>query len=527
MANLIHEFLTENVNKYYQNEIFKDKLKITMTMNEVNEFSNQVANFIIESGVKKGDRIGLFLDTSTFAAAIVFGVIKAGAIYVPINTQSNIESIDNILHSVTAKMLIIDKQYVDRLKKSNYIKKENPVILCNTYDTDLEQCINSFTLKDIQQFESEKVEKQPYIIPKDLVCIIHTSGTSGKPKGVMCRHENIVPFFNYVSKTFGHDETFVTMSRSPLSFDPYLTEIIPNMMKGGKTFFYSFSTLSAFMKTIESEKINDFDCPPSIMNILINNPEYVRRYDFSSIKEIWIGYEYCPISSVKKLKDLFPNAKIIHGYGTTETYASSAFYEVDKIDEKWHSLPIGKPVEGTELLIINEKGEKALPEEEGEMVIRGNSVMPGYWNNQDETNKVFRPNPIFTNSNEIVYYTGDLFVSDFDGNQFYVGRKENFVKINGYRVDLKEIQETLLEVPDVVECQPIKIEVNGIDKIVCFVVLKEESVELKILQKHCREKLEIYKMPYKFIRIEKMPLNSSGKVDFQYLKKIYLKQFGV
>lgn len=521
MVNLVHEFLIENVQRFADNQVLKDRTGVTLNMLELDELTNQIANFIIGLNIKKGDTVALFLETSTYAAAFVFGVMKSGAIYVPLNIQSPIAVIDKILYQTNPKLIIIDSRYEKLFSNSSYVIETHTPILANTYNTISSNEVQVYSLNELKPLHKKKVINQPNIIPKDLLCIIYTSGTTGNPKGVMCRHENIVPFFHYVSKTFKHGSTFVTMSRSPLSFDPYLTEIIPNMMNGGRVYFCSFTTLSSFFRTIEREKINDFDCPPSLMNILIKNPQYIVKYDLSSIKEIWIGYEYCHIPYVKKLQELFPDAKIFHGYGTSETYASSAFYEVCEIPSIWKALPIGIPVDGTELLIINEQGTETEPGEIGEMVVRGSSVMPGYWKDADATKKAFRPNPLYPQNNERVYYTGDLFTSDSFGNQFYVGRCVNQKKINGYRVELMEIERCILQLSWVEGCEPIVVTVDDIDKIICYIVSDERKRELPMLRNHCKENLETYKIPSEFIYIDKMPINNNGKVDINKLKSWY------
>ncbi|MFD1887700.1 AMP-binding protein [Paenibacillus wenxiniae] len=517
MSQLVHDFLIDNLYKTSNNILLKE-YDHTLTHGELHDQSNQFCNYLYSLGVKKGERVALLMDSSIHSIIALVGIMKKGAIYVPINTSSSEDVIEYIINETEVSTVIADAKYCNKLDQLS-MKKDLKLIIHGSASEDQ----NMYVFEKYSDFEVH-IQHPEHIISSDIINIVFTSGTTGTPKGVIVRHECITPFMNYVTKRFHHNEATRTLSDTPLSFDPFLTEIVPSFIGGGFVYLYKgLMSINKFLKVIERENITNFGCGPSLLLLLSSNKHILQEYDLSSLQEIYFGYESCPTTTIQTLQTYLPNVTFINGYGTTETYASSTFHEITyPVTDEIKNFPIGDPIEGTELLVINEDNELTEPDEIGELVIRGNSIMSGYWKNQDATEKVLKVNPIFPESLEKVYFTGDLVKRLPNNDIIFVGRKDTQVKINGYRVELLEIQNIIEKHSLTKECCILAMNENDTNKIYCYLITENNSQqELDEIKTYLIAKLEPYKIPYKWIMIDRMPRNSNGKVDKKQLEILH------
>lgn len=515
MERLVHDYLYNNLEKNENNILIKEKDHY-YTHGEIERLSNRFANYLLALGVKRHNRICLVMDSTVNALIAILGIMKMGAIFVPIFVQTSSQKVCEIYHQVEAVMLIVDSQFY----YSEYTELTDILVVHGD---------NSMTsgrsFEEYIQADDCFIRKYP-IISRDLLYIMFTSGTTGVPKGVMITHENVCTFMDDVVSRFHHNESTCTLSKSPLSFDPYLTEIVPSFISGGKIVLYpNMVSIRHFLKTLQEERITNFGCGPSLLQLMVKNRSLVSQYDLSSMKEIYFGYENCPLSVIRTLQEELPNILFINGYGTTETYASSTFHIVENLTNlEVYDLPIGEPIAGTELLVIDEYGQEAREEEIGELVIRGTSLMNGYWRDEEETRRVLRPHPLFPESNEKVYYTGDLVRRDGSGEIIYVSRKDEQVKISGYRVEPAEVQKYIEDIPLVEECTVIAIDHEETKQLVCFYRLKQDKKEnLDQLKQICARGLESYKFPQEWIPVSELPRNKNTKIDKRALARLYVE----
>lgn len=507
MSILVHELLSSNYLKHRNNISLKEPGK-TLTHEELENESNRFANFLYKQGLRKGDRALIIMNPSINAVIAIVGMMKVGVIFVPLNTKSTFDSIDIIVEETEPSLYIIDHYLKDL---HSYLILKGKIIVNGE--------------QSFQQYSNyDSVYDNKNVIGKDIVNIIYTSGSTGKPKGVMISHENITPFMTYVVKQFNHNPTTKTLSKSPISFDPFLTEIVPSFIGGGTVYLYNAGpSIRMFLKVLEEERITNFGCGPSLLNLLAENVELVQKYNLSSLQEIYFGYENCPINTIKELQRHLPNVSFINGYGTTETYACSTFYIVEKISEKnIDKLPLGTPIKDTELLILTEELQEAAINEIGEMVIRGNTLMKGYWKDEDLTSKVLRPHPMHPFSTEKVYFTGDLVVKRDDGHIYFIGRKDDQVKINGYRIELIGLKIKIESIPNVKEACVIAVDTNVGKKLICYVTVHQHHPKtLSEIKQKSIDVLEIYKYPHEWFIIDEFPRNFNSKIDRRKLQEIY------
>lgn len=517
MSQLVHDYLRDNLVRTSDNVLLKEN-NVCMTHGELEKHSNQFCNFLFELGVSKGDRITLLMDASIDAIVMLVGIMKSGAIYVPINVTSSKDNMNHIINETESKLLIAEDRYLHDLLPLERMKELK--IIVHGDGNDLADCI---LFEEYSRFPLELV-KRPIIVSKDIINIMFTSGTTGKPKGVMVRHENITPFMNYVTKRFNHNEGTRTLCKTPLSFDPFLTEIVPSFIGGGFVYLYKdIVSIKHFLKVLQEEKITNFGCGPSLLLLLAEHKDVLIKYDLSQLEQIYFGYENCPINTIRALQQYLPQTTFINGYGTTETYACSTFHEINYIvPDHIEGFPLGEPIDGTELMILNESNLVTEPDEIGELVVRGNSIMSGYWKNPDATSNALRLNPLFPESMEKVYFTGDLVKRNLNGDILFVGRKDTQIKIQGYRVEISEVQMMIEAHSIVKECCVIAVEDRGTHKMICYLVTKgNANTELEEVKSYLIANIEPFKVPQEWILIDSIPRNANSKVDRKMLLSKY------
>ncbi len=513
MENLVHKYLTDHVEKYGNRTLVTEK-ENNYTFEELETMSNQMANYLKEWNVKRYDRVCLIMDSTINALVTILGVMKLGAIFVPISVAANPAKVKKICMQTTPRLIVCDEKYVTQEMTDWGYKM---IINGSSRYGDGDHVLGNY-----RSFSGNRINSR--VLSKDILYIMFTSGTTGEPKGVMISHESVCTFMDYVVKKFDHNESTCTLAKTPISFDPYLTEIVPSFIGGGRVVLFSSTySINSFFKIIQKEKISNFGCGPSLLRLMLKNRNFFHKYDVSSLQEIYFGYENCPIWVIRELQELMPGTKFINGYGTTETYASSTFHIVEDLKNKnITDMPIGDPIDGTELLVMKEN-RRAKAGEVGELVVRGTSLMNGYWKNERDTALVMRNHPEFPLSQEKVYYTGDLVKLGDKGDITFVGRMDEQIKINGYRVELLEIEKLVESFEGVLECAVIFIEDDNINRLICFYSSKHPFA-VKDLKDMCSRELEHYKVPNEWVEVEELPHNHNSKLDKRELQRYYIEK---
>ncbi len=505
---LVNDFLSSSVKSSPQKVglVFRKK---RLSYSEIDKLSNKLANVLVSKGVKRGDRVGIYLDNSVEAVISVFGILKAGAIFVIINFSTKPNKLAYILNNCRMKTLITDFNKFETISQV-YQKTSHLSFVLFSGDeagkvrTDPEK----FLIYEDQLNSAPSYPPVCESIDVDLATIIYTSGTTGTPKGVMMTHLNMVSAANSITTYLENTSSDVILNVLPLSFDYGLYQLLMAFKIGGtlvldKTFLYPFE----IVRTLINEKITGFPGVPTIFALLLQL-ENLKKYDFERLRYITNTAAALPVSHVKKLREVFPKTKIYLMYGLTECKRVS-YLPPEEMEKRPDSVGKGMPNE--EVWIVDEKGEKAMPYQIGELVVRGSNVMMGYWELPQETNKVLRPGKYLW---EKVLYTGDLFKMDQEGFLHFVGRKDSMIKSRGEKISPKEIENVLYELEEVAEAVVVGIpdELLG-EAIKAMVVLKEGAFlsEEQIL-KHCAQNLEDFMVPQVVEFRSSLPKTESGKI---------------
>ncbi len=505
---LVNDFLTSSV-KSSPHKVGLVFGKKRLSYSEMDKLSNKLANVLVSKGVKRGDRVGIYLDNSVETVCSVFGILKASAIFVIINSTTKPNKLAYILNNCRIKALITD---FNKFETISQVCQKTPhlnfVLFSGGKSDKVRNNPEKFLVYEDQLNSAPSYPPRCESIDMDLATIIYTSGTTGTPKGVMMTHLNMVSAANSITTYLENTNSDIILNVLPLSFDYGLYQLLMAFKIGGtlvldKTFLYPFD----IVKTLINEKVTGFPGVPTIFALLLQL-ENLKKYDFRHLRYITNTAAALPVSHVRKLKETFPKTKIYLMYGLTECKRVS-YLPPEEVNRRPDSVGKGMPNE--EVWIVNEKGEKAMPYQTGELVVRGSNVMMGYWELPQETDKVLRSGKY---PREKVLYTGDLFKMDQEGFLYFVGRKDSIIKSRGEKISPKEIENVLYELEEVAEATVVGIpdKILG-EAIKAMVVLKEGAFlsEEQIL-KHCAQNLEDFMVPQVVEFRSFLPKTESGKI---------------
>jgi acyl-CoA synthetase (AMP-forming)/AMP-acid ligase II len=471
-----------------------------------------MANFLLEKGIRKGDRCAVLLRNSIDYVISYYGILKTGAVVVPINTGIDGNEICTIIADCLPVILVSESFFSEKL--NNIVGNTPPfstLLMIDNCDK-IEACGNLqlLTFDDVLSNVSSE-ETGVNISDPDLASIIYTSGSTGHPKGVILSHINIV------------ENTKSIVSYLDLGEDDKIMVILPFYYVYGKsllnTHFYAGGTVvidngfifpNVILKNMIANKVTGFSGVPSTYSILLNKSN-IRKLSFPHLRYLTQAGGHMPRTIKEELIELLPDKEIFIMYGATEASARLSYLEPDKLSEKIDS--IGRAIPGVELKLKKEDGSIAKTGEEGEIVARGLNIMCGYWNNQEETNE---------NLQNGWYCTGDLAVQDEEGCFYIVGRKKDMIKVGIHKVSAKEIEEVLYQHKGICEAAVIGVQDELLGEALKAYVVLNNGFKLKAEEiiSFCEPILADYKIPKQIVFIGNLPKNESGKVMKQEIKNI-------
>ncbi|MEM7330650.1 MAG: amino acid adenylation domain-containing protein [Chloroflexota bacterium] len=529
MAYLLPHLLTESAERFPD----KDAIRFqgnAMTYTELDQQTNQIACALQMAGVKKGDRVGIYVHKSLQTVMSVFGIMKAGGVYVPLDPNAPAKRHAYISRNcdikvvVTAanKMKVLPEFYEEGTPIETVIMLDN-----NEYDdTTLPDNVSVVSWEEVQKHPSDPIN-DPGTIETDLAYILYTSGSTGTPKGVMIAHKTIFTFVNWCVERFGMTEADRCTSHAPIHFDLSTFDMYATIKAGGTVVLIP-EKLSVFptqlVKLLQDEEITMTYMVPSILSMMVNYGK-ISKYDLSKLRSILFAGEVFPIKYLRKLVEAIPHVSYFNLYGPTETNVCT-YYEVQEKDlaaDIDYPVPIGKACENMEVFAVDKENNIVTePGVEGELWARGHCVAQGYWADPEKTAKGFVPNEHNPHYFEMAYKTGDIVTLDEDGiNYRYVGRRDHMVKSRGYRIELGEIESALYGHSSIKETAVVAIpdDIVG-NRIKAFVVFNEgiEGIDAKTLQSHVGSRLPHYMVPEKIeIWDEELPKTSTGKINRPHL----------
>ncbi len=488
-----------------------------LTYGELDRLSNQIAHALIANGVQRGDRVGLYLHKSPSAIAAIFGIMKSGACYVPVDANAPGMRLQEIGRQCGFKALITSHVLYQKFGPGFHDECPMNAIFFVDQAPESSLPLPAFTFDDALRGYPES-DPAVAAIDHDLAYILFTSGSTGTPKGVMLSHLNALTFVNWSVATFGITAEDRLSNHAPFNFDLSVFDLFVAVAAGAAISLVPEGLsvfplqLSAF---IQDQKITVWYSVPMVLTLLQARGKLEQR-DLSALRIILFAGEVFPTKHLRALMDKLPDKRYANLYGPTETNVC-AYYEVEPLSpEETASIPIGKACANTDLIAISAAGNQVTgPGEEGLLYARGSTVMQGYYGRPENTAASFIPNPFAEGREEKLYCTGDWVTIDEKGNYLFVGRKDHMIKTRGYRVELGEIEAVMVAHPSVDEAVALPIPDEAIGNTIHAVVTIADSCAIDSMQlkQHCAEKLPAYMVPEKIEFRNSLPRTDNGKID--------------
>lgn len=484
---------------------------------ELNQLSDRLRDRLVQLGVRRGDRVGLRLLKSIDSVVALFGAMKAGAAYVPVDALSPTARAAYILNDCQVTVVVTTEALAGGLTDELGKIGAAPHVLA--IDPAVEGLPIAALLDRLDVVSPAPCAATPPIGPDDLAYILYTSGSTGNPKGVTLTQRNATSFIDWCSDTFQPSSDDVFSSHAPFHFDLSILDIYVPLKHGARLVLIGESLGKdplALAPVIASERITIWYSTPSILSVLADYGK-LDRQDCSSLRIVFFAGEVFPIPRFKTLRAIWPHPRFVNLYGPTETNVCT-YYEVPQ-DGSWMSLetfPIGGMCVPNVGKVVNDAGDAVTVGDSGELVVHGPNVMKGYWNLPEQNSNAF----LVDNDGRAWYRTGDI-VTELPGGQYrYMSRRDRMVKRLGYRVELGEIEVALLRHPDVRECAVIAVpHPDAGVRVVAFVSAQgEKKLSVIGLKTYSAQHLPPYMIPDVFTILEALPRTSTDKVDLQALK---------
>ena len=473
--------------------------KETKTYDELNRMANKVAHSLVTNNVKKENIIGLMLERSADVLAVQIGINKVGAAFLSLLPSYPDDRIEYCLVNSDSPYIITTKEIYESRKELFANKSYKALILEDLYQETNEDNLNI----DIDKHS--------------LAYCIYTSGSTGTPKGVLIENYNLSNFIqtsDIITKFYNIDSSFDTgLALSSFSFDMSIVETLPFLIFGKTTVIATDEEIHdplALSKLISDNKVKIITCTPTFITNMIDIKEFADV--FKNVKALLLGAESFPSGLYEKLNILSPGIKIMNGYGPTETTISCS----GKVLTSGKNITIGGPSGNVKMFVIDKNNHIQPPYANGELIICGEGVGRGYMKLPEKTAKTF-----FNFNNIRAYHSGDIVRVNKDGEFEFFGRNDNQIKLRGFRVELDEIENVCCSFDGVKQTKVI-VRNNGSEDYLAMFFTADKQIDLNELTNYLSSKLTYYMVPQAIKQLDKMPLNSSGKIDKNALPEIVI-----
>lgn len=475
-----------------------------ITYQELESRSNQLANWLVENHVKKGDRVGILIEKNVFTAYAIYGILKAGAVLVALDPSQPSERLQAIIEDCSIKIILTipsHQRIIDQIDTQNLL-----VVGSNqgvSWDTIFQQVSNSPLDLDIE--------------PSDLAYILYTSGSTGEPKGIVHTHASGMAYARQSTLLYEVSENDIIGNVASLHFDQSTFGYFSAMYAGCTTYLFNTSELVMLGSFCQAVRANGITILYSVPSLFISLIEGGFDLDFPSVRWIKYGGESFPSIKLNELLKKAPNSKISNVYGPAEVNQCT-YFTISKPIEIDKEVPIGQVWENTSYLILNSEDQQVAPGEQGEFLVHSVTMMSGYWNNDALTQKSFYIDR--NQGKEVNYYrTGDYVYLNQNKELVFVGRMDRQMKISGYRIELGAIEQVLIQCPEVKDVAVFTCKSNGMRELCAAIVPKEKPFDHNLLRKRLIKLLPKTSIPKHFFEVQSLPHSVNGKVHYRKLEK--------
>ena len=471
----------------------------SLSYQALNEKANQVARHLEACGLQTDELVGICVERSLEMVIGLLAILKAGGAYVPIDPKYPSDRIEYMLEDSKTNILLTTQS----------IEKTLPQTTSQVLSLDM---------LDTQAYETSNLDTQ--ISSSNLAYVIYTSGSTGQPKGVMVEHSGVVNLLRWYTDTIGMNAQSSTTIISSLSFDLTQKNIFSVLQNGGKLVLSNDEHFdpTKILELIKENKCTFLNCAPSTFYALVDASE--ENFEaLQSLEYLFLGGEPINFEHINAWLSK-TETTLVNSYGPTESSDVVSFYALE--DKSINTIPIGKSVENIQLYILDAKHNLVPKGVPGELCIGGVGLARGYLNQIELTDEKFIKNPFVSESK--MYKTGDLVKYLNDGNIEYLGRIDDQVKIHGFRIELSEIEQQLLQIDNIKESVVLpQKNSNGNTFLAAYVTVQgEETMDLGFVKAALSKYLPEYMVPSAMAVLESIPLTPNHKVDKKALAGVPL-----
>jgi len=509
--NKLHLLLERSAEEYPgKTAVVDPERSVSTTYAEFQQLAETIQAQLARAGVREEDRVGICVPKSIASLAGIFGTLRAGGAYVPVDSTAPAERNAFIFSDCAVRAIIVAEKLADGLCAEfgeDRLTNAGPIPCLAPYGVPVVLLVADTSAP--KNFDDVDTSNLGYIL--------YTSGSTGKPKGVMHTHESGLAFIDWCTEAFAPTSDDCFSSHAPFHFDLSILDIYVSLKHGAKLVLLPEALGKQPVKlaeVIDSEKITIWYSTPSILRLLVDFQD--PKNDHSSLRIVFFAGEVFPVKHLRALMAMWPQPAYYNLYGPTETNVCT-YYEVPANfpEDRTEPFPIGIDCSGDVGKVVDTDHNEVPRGEEGELIVKGGSVMRGYWNLPERNADAF-----ITDADGGQWYkTGDVVRIDENGDYEYIGRRDRMVKRRGYRVELGEIEAALYSHEHVDEAAVVAIPdaENGVLIRAFLNWSGDKPPSLIAMKQFCSKKLPLYMIPDKFTPVDSLPKTSTAKVDYQKL----------
>jgi acyl-CoA ligase (AMP-forming) (exosortase A-associated) len=490
------------------------------------ELSAAIAGFadgLASLGLRRGERVAIFLEKRFETVIASFGAAAAGAVFVPLNPLLKTEQVAYIVRDSGARVLLTSPERLAPLAEGLRACVElRHVVL--TEEPPAKPVLPAWLALGVwrELLEASRAPVQR-VIDVDIAAILYTSGSTGRPKGVVLSHRNLVAGAKSVASYLGNDARDTLLAALPLSFDAGFSQLTTAFHAGARVVLLNYLLPRDVLNALEREQVTGLTAVPPLYIQLAQVAQWPASIG-STLRYFANTGGRMPRETLAALRARLPYSKPFLMYGLTEAFRST-YLPPEEVDRRPES--IGKAIPNAEILVLREDGSRCAPDEPGELVHRGALVGMGYWNDGEKTAERYRPLPAAAAARpdgltlpEIAVFSGDTVRRDAEGFLYFIGRRDEMIKTSGYRVSPTEVEEILYATKRVGECAAFGIEHASLGQAIQVVATapRGAEVDVGVLMAECRARMPAYMVPVGIDVVEgPLPRNPNGKIDRKLL----------
>ena len=512
MKNNLIEYLNESATKFPEKICVVDNSR-SISFSRLYAEAYQIAKILVSHKITKMP-ILVYLPKETSAIVSFASILMSNNFYAPVDIKSPKSRIKLIIDNLRPGKVITKRKYEKEMQKLSV--KANSILF-------IDDIINNENLEFSEKLIGKTKKMTQKSVDTDPCYVMHTSGSTGVPKGVVIPHRGVEDYIEWAISCFKITDNEIIGNQAPLYFDNSTLDLYLSWATGATLHLIPEEKFIFPVKLIEYLEKNEINFIFFVPTVLINisKLKLLKNHRLPKLQKVLFAGEVMPTKHLAYWQDHLQNRLFANLYGPTEITVDCTYYIIHRKYHANESLPIGFPCYNSDIIILNEKNKQASIKEVGELCVRGSSLALGYWNNTDKTQEVFTQNPLHNNYIDLIYRTGDLVFKNERKEIIYVGRKDFQIKHLGHRIELYEIEHASLLIPEIENSCTLYNSKKS--EIVLFYEGKDE-LEQKYINTELSRLIPRYMMPKRIYYLKKMPLNQNGKIDRKLLEANYIKK---